>query len=102
VFLVGDHAAHRLRVAEMAVGAKDAAGDAADAHAAPHLRDGALIMLAEDFQVRHGTLLCAYIGFGTGQAGGFEPQTAATYPEKTVRNRFPLFAITCEEPPPDH
>ena len=55
--LVGDHAADRLRIAEVAVGAQHAAGDAADAHAAPHLRDGALVMLAVDFQIRHDTLL---------------------------------------------
>ena len=57
VLLVGDHAADRLRVAEVAIGAQNAAGDAADAHAAPHLRDGALVMLAENLQVSHDTLL---------------------------------------------
>jgi len=62
VLLVGDHAADGLRVAEVAVGAQHAAGDAADAHAAPHLRDGALVMLAEDLQIRHDTLLSAHIG----------------------------------------
>jgi len=53
VLLVGDHAADRLRIAEVAVGAEHAARDAADAHAAPHLLDGALVMLTEDLQVRH-------------------------------------------------
>src|SRR5439155_25628155 len=53
VFLVGDDAADRLRIAEVAVGAEHAARNAADAHAAPHLRDGALVMLTEDLQVRH-------------------------------------------------
>ncbi len=57
MILVGDDAADRLRVAEVSVGAQDAARDAADAHAAPHLRDGALVVLAEDFQIGHDPLL---------------------------------------------
>ena len=57
MILVGDDAADRLRVAEVAVGAQHAAHHAADAHAAPHLLDGALVVLAEDLQVGHDTLL---------------------------------------------
>jgi predicted Kef-type K+ transport protein len=57
VVLVGDHAADRLRVAEVAIGAQYAAGHAADAHAAPHLRDGALVMVAVDLEFSHDTLL---------------------------------------------
>jgi hypothetical protein len=57
VLFVGDHAADRLGIAEMAVGAEHAARNAADAHAAPHLLDGALVMLTEYLQVRHDTLL---------------------------------------------
>ena len=74
--LVGDHAADRLRVAEVAVGAQHAAGDAADAHAAPHLRDGALVMLAVDLEFSHDTLLssecCTFeVGWPTVAAGYF-------------------------------
>src|SRR5262249_18431612 len=57
MLLVGDHAADRLRIAEVAVGAEHAARNAADAHAAPHLLDGALVMLTVDLQVCHDTLL---------------------------------------------
>src|SRR5215470_16808107 len=63
MLLVGDDAADRLRIAEMAVSAEHAARNAADAHAAPHLLDGALVMLTVNLQVRHDTLLCVYIGY---------------------------------------
>jgi hypothetical protein len=52
---VGDDAAHRLRIAEMAVCAQDAARDAAVLHAARHLRLGALVGLAEDLDLGHGS-----------------------------------------------
>jgi hypothetical protein len=64
VLLIGDHAADRLRVAEVAVSAENTAGNAADAHAAPHLRDSALVMLAEDFEVCHDRSSRLYIGSG--------------------------------------
>ena len=55
MLLIGDDAADRLRIAEVPVGAQHAADHAADTHAARHLRLGARIMLAEDFEV-HGAL----------------------------------------------
>ena len=45
LLLIGDDAADRLRIAEMAVGADDAADDIADRHAVLHLRDGRGIVL---------------------------------------------------------
>jgi hypothetical protein len=57
MLLIGDHAADRLRVAQMPVGAQHAADHAADTHAARHLRLGARVMLAEDLELCHGTLL---------------------------------------------
>ncbi len=54
VVLVGDHAADRVRVAEMGVGAQHSGGHAADLHAAIHLRERALVMPTEDAGLRHG------------------------------------------------
>ena len=71
---VGDHAADRLRIAEVAVGAQHAAGHAADAHAAPHLRDGALVMVAVDLEFSHDTLLSFRVLHISGwSAHGCEP-----------------------------
>ena len=50
LLLVGDHAADRLRVAEMAVGADHAGDGVADRHAVAHLGDRRLVMLAEHGQ----------------------------------------------------
>jgi hypothetical protein len=48
--LVGDHAADRLRVAEVAVRAHHPGDRVAHAHAVLHLRDGAVLVLAQDDQ----------------------------------------------------
>ena len=64
VVLVGDHAADRLRVAEMAVGAEHAADHAAVLHAARHLLLGALVVLAENFDFGHAALLSCYVWSG--------------------------------------
>ena len=50
--LVGDHAADRLSVAEMAVGTDDAGHHVAETHAVAHLRDRALLMVADHRQRR--------------------------------------------------
>src|SRR6516165_8853675 len=59
VLLIRDDAAHRLGVSKVAVGAEDALGGRAHAHARPQLLDGLFIMLAEHFD--HGTLLIDWI-----------------------------------------
>jgi hypothetical protein len=48
LLLIGDHAADRLRIAEMPVGANHAGDGIADRHAIAHLRDRRVIVLAED------------------------------------------------------
>jgi hypothetical protein len=53
VLLIGDDAADRHGVAEVPVRAQHGAGHAADAHAAVHLRQGALVVLTEDFWFHH-------------------------------------------------
>ena len=50
LLLVGDHAADRLRIAEMAVGADHAGDDVADRHAIAHLRDRRVVVLAEHLE----------------------------------------------------
>ena len=50
LLLVGDDAADRLRVAEMAVGADHAGDDVADPHAIAHLGDGRRVVLPEDLE----------------------------------------------------
>ncbi len=45
LLLIGDHAADRLGVAEMAVRADHAGHDIADRHAVAHLRDGRMLVL---------------------------------------------------------
>jgi hypothetical protein len=59
VLLVGDHAADRLRIAEMSVGTEHAADHAAVLHAAHHLLLGALVMLAENLHFGHCGLRCS-------------------------------------------
>jgi len=59
VLLIGDDAADRLGVAEMAVGAQHGAGDAAVLHAASHLLLRARVVFAEDLDVGHRWLLNA-------------------------------------------
>src|ERR1700736_6793120 len=50
LLLVGDDAAHRLRITEMAIGADDALHRVADGHAVPHLGNGVFVVVAEDRQ----------------------------------------------------
>ncbi len=57
VLLVGDDAADRLGIAEMAVGAQHAADRAAVLHAARHLRLGAVVVVAKDLDLGHRGLL---------------------------------------------
>jgi hypothetical protein len=57
MLVIGDHAADRLRIAEVAVGAEHAAHDAAILHAARHLLPGALVVRSEDLDLGHDTLL---------------------------------------------
>ena len=57
VFLVGDHAADRMGVAEVAVGAQHTLYGAADRHAALHLRECLGLVLPVDLDVAHGALL---------------------------------------------
>ena len=57
VFLVGHHAADRMGVAEVAVGAQYAFHCAADRHAALHLRERLGLVLPVDLDVAHGALL---------------------------------------------
>src|SRR5437762_2713510 len=54
VLVIGDHAADRLGIAEVAVGAQHAAHDAAVLHTARHLLLGALVMRPENLHLRHG------------------------------------------------
>src|SRR6266852_551934 len=53
MLLVSDHAAHRLRVPEMAIGAQHTAGNASDAHASMHLRYGLVVVLSENLEAGH-------------------------------------------------
>ena len=57
IFFVGDHAADRVGVAEVAVRAKHALHGAADRHAALHLRERLGFVLPVDLNVAHGALL---------------------------------------------
>ena len=57
VLLVGDHAADRMRVAQMAIGAQNALHGAADRHAALHLRERLGLVLPVDLDVAHEALL---------------------------------------------
>src|SRR5712671_5027028 len=57
VFLVGDDAADRLGIAEMAIGAKHAAGDAADRHASGHLLLRLVVVGSKHLERDHGALL---------------------------------------------
>ena len=50
LLLVGDHAADRLRIAEMTVRADHAGDDVADRHAVAHLRNRGLVVLAENLE----------------------------------------------------
>jgi hypothetical protein len=52
LLLVGDKAADRLGIAEMAIRADDARHDVPDRHAISHLRQRAVIVLAEHLQGR--------------------------------------------------
>jgi hypothetical protein len=70
VLLVGDHAANRMRVAEVAVGAQNAFHGAADRHAALHLRERLGLVLTVDFDVAHEALLSLSVVVSV---GGFEP-----------------------------
>src|SRR6516162_219648 len=75
VLLVGDDAADRLRIAEVAVRTEDATNHAANLHAARHLLLRAIVVTAEDPNLRHGTLLAFSMlpTFELVRAGGFEP-----------------------------
>ncbi len=53
MLLIGDDAADRLRIAEMPVGTQHRTGHTADGHAALHLRDGLVVMLAKNLDVAH-------------------------------------------------
>src|SRR5262245_50137338 len=57
VFFVGDHAADRVGVAEVAVGAQHTLHGAADRHAALHLGERLGLVLPVDLDVAHGALL---------------------------------------------
>ena len=50
LLLIGDDAADRLGIAEVAVGADHAGHDVADRHAIAHLSDSGFVVLAEDFE----------------------------------------------------
>jgi hypothetical protein len=50
LLLVGDDAADRLGIAEVAVGADHAGHDIADRHAIAHLRDSRFVVAAKDFE----------------------------------------------------
>ena len=71
VFLVGDHAADRMGVAEVAVGAQNALHGAADRHAALHLRERLGLMLAVDLDVAH-ERSCSLLSVVV-SVDGFEP-----------------------------
>ena len=47
LLLVGDHAADRLRIAEVAVGTENAADHVSHCHAVAHLRHGRLVVLSK-------------------------------------------------------
>src|SRR5882672_1141622 len=50
LFLVGDHAADWLRIAEVAVSADDAGDDVTDSHAVAHLRNRGFIVVTKDLE----------------------------------------------------